>query len=394
MIQRNNGLSNYLIYSTIGVLFSEALFIRVGFDLKIFYAFIILNLSIVAYVTGLYLKRQHIYVLVSLFISGLIATLLGTNKFSVFLFQILGITLTSTYFFQFFKIYVGRSKELFELYCKFSYYICLIGVILFIVNFAAGKHDFRLKSIMLEPAHFCGVVLPSFYYYLKNFSGQKFRFFTVFAALILSFSSVGYLGIMVCLILLKRKFNIIKLSFFTGFAVLLGFVAYIVLPFVKLRVDDTFNALTTFQVENVNLSSYALISNLYVSINVFKHSPIWGNGLGSHEVSHSKYIGSLPGSDTFNDFITLNAADGNSLFIRALSDFGLIGIFAILYFIYKNYASGNSRYILSRAILVYFFYKLLREGHYFSPEMYFFVFIYYFNFTESIKEGGQFEKAI
>jgi hypothetical protein len=380
---RSTRLANYLIYSTVGILFSEALFMRVGFDLKIFYVFILINLGLVMYSKGLRLKRGHMFVLGYLFFSGICASFVGNSKLSVFLFQIVGITCTSVYFYQFFRINLGRTQSIFELYCKVSYYVCLIGIVLFAFNIAMGDYNFRLKSIMLEPAHFCGVILPAFYFYLKNFRTYKFRFFVVLASLILSLSSVGYLGIMVCLILIKKKFNLVKLSFFTGIAVILGFVAYITLPFVKLRVDDTFNALTTLEVENVNLSSYALISNLYVSLRVFYNSPIWGNGLGSHEVSHSKYIGSLPGSDTFEDFITLNAADGNSLFIRMLSDFGIIGILAVLFFIFKYYSGNKSRYILSRAILVYFFYKLLREGHYFSPEMYFFVFMFYFSFKES-----------
>lgn len=393
-MKQNTKLSSYLNYSTICMLFSEALFLRVGFDLKIFYAAIVINLGIVTYTRGIFLKRSHLYMLGFIFLSGLISGLVGMNKFSIFLFQIIGITLTSIYFFQFFRLNKGKTTELFILYSKFSFFMCLLGVALFVIHFALGEHDYRLKSIMLEPAHFCGIVLPAFYFYLKNFKSEKFKFSIVFLALILSFSSVGYLGIMACLVLMKRRFNLIKLSFYVGLAGFLGFVAYIALPFVKMRVDDTFSALSTFEVENVNLSSYALISNLYVSLEVFKHSPLWGNGLGSHEVSHSKYIGSLPGSDTFEELMNLNAADGNSLLIRVLSDFGLIGIAIIFVYIYKYYTPSDSKYIISRSILVYFFYKLLREGHYFSPEMYFFVVMFYFIYLETKTEILPSEKVI
>jgi O-antigen ligase len=132
------------------------------------------------------------------------------------------------------------------------------------------------------------------------------------------------------------------------------------------------------------LSTYALLSNFFITVKVFKESPFFGNGLGSHQISHSKYIDKLSGVEDFYNsyyerFIDLNAADANSLFLRIISEVGILGLVLVIYFLVKFYCNASNNYIISRSILIYILYKLFREGHYFSPEMYFFICIYYFN---------------
>jgi hypothetical protein len=189
---------------------------------------------------------------------------------------------------------------------------------------------------------------------------------------------VGYVGILICLLVYPKKINLLVNSIVVTVCLAIGIIIYNNVENFRLRVSDTYSSLTTFNVTDVNLSSYALISNFFVATKVFEESPVLGNGLGSHRLSHQKYIKQLKGSDTFNDYITFNSEDANSLFTRVLSDLGIAGLLIITYFIFKNYTSNEHLYIISRAILVYFFYKLFREGHYFSPEMYFFVFAYIF----------------
>jgi hypothetical protein len=105
-----------------------------------------------------------------------------------------------------------------------------------------------------------------------------------------------------------------------------------------------------------------------------------GSGLGSHEITHDKYLTDISGVEDFEGYSDLNSKDANSLLLRTLSDLGLFGFFLIIFFIIKNYYRGDNINLLflSRAILIYFFCKLIREGHYFSPEMYFFVFNFLF----------------
>ena len=125
------------------------------------------------------------------------------------------------------------------------------------------------------------------------------------------------------------------------------------------------------------------MSNFFVSSKSFASNPLLGNGIGSHSISRSKYLGNIEGIEIFEEIGMehLNAKDAGSLFSRLMSELGLLGIVGVIYFIWKFYVPTTknkltNNTIISRAILLYFFCKLLREGHYFSPEMYFFIYIY------------------
>lgn len=75
-----------------------------------------------------------------------------------------------------------------------------------------------------------------------------------------------------------------------------------------------------------------------------------------------------------------------------------IGILGVLFIIYLFISIKSYRYVrfnlnvndiaLNKAIikvsLIYIFLKLFREGHWFSPEMYFYVFIFFVEKNKSI----------
>jgi hypothetical protein len=157
-----------------------------------------------------------------------------------------------------------------------------------------------------------------------------------------------------------------------------------------MRIDDTLLAATTENVSGANLSTYALISNMIVTQQVLKESPLIGNGLGSHPLSHEKFMGDVPGIQSFVDMGTsdLNAADAASLTLRVLSELGLLGYIGVLAFLIYFHASGSGpRSAISNAILVHFFLKLLRGGQYFDPEQFFFIFVYILNHRQFKREA-------
>jgi len=376
----SKGLSRYLLFSTLFLIFSESLRVKSFIDLKFSYVIIIVNI-----ILFLFLKQKTQYpkkafwAILLIIILSLISFLKGNDTIVAILPQIIGISLSSFYFYNFFKFSPYSVDYIFDKYAKWSVVLAGIGIVIAVVHYLTGDFGYRLQSIFTEPAHFCGVMLPAFYYYLKNRDKNFYRLSIISFALILSLSSVGYLGMLVCLIIYRKKINILVNASVFFISIVLGVVIYLNVESFRLRIDDTLSSIGTFDVEDVNLSTYALVSNLYVATNVFKESPVIGNGIGSHQLSHKKYIYGLTGIDSFSeDFQSFNSEDANSLFIRILSDLGLIGIVLVITFIIMCYTKHDHFYVLSRAILVYFFYKLLREGHYFSPEMYFFVFAYFF----------------
>lgn len=134
-----------------------------------------------------------------------------------------------------------------------------------------------------------------------------------------------------------------------------------------MRIDDSASNLMVLRngkfEENTNLSSYVLLSNLYIAKQNFLEHPL-GSGIGSHHYMYvpqditktmrpPEYLKTL-GHDKDNSF------DANSLFTRLFSEFGWIGltfIFVSLVFLFKSLKTSN--YIL-HGLTIYFILKLFR----------------------------------
>jgi hypothetical protein len=166
----------------------------------------------------------------------------------------------------------------------------------------------------------------------------------------------------------------------------LGATLYIAFREVRLRVDDTLVALRESNVSGVNPSTYALISNMFVTERVFEEHPLLGNGMGSHILSNQRYIEDVPGQDLVEAAggdSGWNLQDASSLALRSISEMGLVGLFGILWFIqHFRVAGAGDRAAISSAILTVFFQKLLRNGGYSSPEQFFFVMVYALNYRQ------------
>jgi len=389
-------MRKYIIYSTLFSVFSEAFLINYIIDLKLFYLIVFLNLLLISFYFPIKFSKNMLLILSLIFGFGIITIVLGTNSFSRLISQFLGIFIISYYYYSFFENGGMSVDYYFKLYSQFAYYLSVIGLFVFFSNLLFYMEIIPVKSVMLEPAHYCTVVLPACYYWFKNRSKERglLKFFIIVLSIILSFSSLGILGILLGVFLVPRKINILKLILPTvagvaAFILLLNFV-----PSFSMRVKDTVDSFINRDLSNANLSSYALISNLFVATESFKHNPIIGGGLGSHVISHQRIISTVEGTDNFGDMIDLNAQDANSLFIRVVSELGLFGVFLVVGFIYKFYTVADEDYkIVSRSILIYFFCKLLREGHYFSPEMYFFIFAYWYNNKNFIAHSSRINLA-
>jgi hypothetical protein len=159
----------------------------------------------------------------------------------------------------------------------------------------------------------------------------------------------------------------------------LATLLYFTSDHLRLRVEDSFGGLTRGDLTGVNISTYTLLSNVYVTRRALEDCLLLGTGLGSYERVHERYIGTLPGVETFIGTMNFdgNAKDANSLLLRIATEFGIAGIAGLAYLLYRYRGSRMQPYAsISNAVLLYLFMKLFREGHYFSPEMYFFVWVY------------------
>ena len=323
-----------------------------------------------------------------------------------------GMFLGMTFYYHVLRYYQFNMMQIFNVYAKWSFYVCVIGLIQ-IISFRIGFQKgfdyswilnkwgavpggllgLRVNSIFSEPSTLAAVIAPAMYLSFYNllhkenlFINKKQSLLIIFIY-IMSSSSTGYLAILITLFLVTDSLKIRYFFVGTTASVLLFFVGYRYSEDFKYRVD-TSEALWLRQdygIENTNSSSFVLYNNWHVASTAFVDSPIFGTGLGSYSVAYEKH--SLTKSVLNYDF-EFNTSDGNSLFIRMLVETGLVGVVFLLLIIFrcfipKKTADKEFKYrIISHAILIMILVYFLRQGNYFLNAFPMFVMMYYYNWKQ------------
>jgi len=383
-------VKKYLLYSSVFAIFTEAFFFNFIIDWKLLYLIIIVNYFILAQTQKIRLNNFFLFLIGALFIHGLIVnTLIGVPP-NYMIAQLIGISIISIYYYNFIPLY--DKNDIIKVYVKLSLYAAIIGYIFYFLNI--NLNDGRLQSIFKEPAHYVIVVIPACFYFLKQ--KNYIAFATIFGTLILSNSSLGYIGC--ALMFIIPNLNLKRLAYFAASVpVILAtfYYVYTEYPFFQLRVNDTYESLNSVNSgkfnEYTNLSSYALLSNIFVAKENIKDHP-FGSGIGSHVYMHrSVYSKEMRPPEYLikQNLEKINSNDANSLFTRMMSELGILGFIAVILFLIKTLPVFNDkRFILSQGIFIYFLLKLFRDGHYFPPELFFFVWFFYFDFFRAEKNAA------
>jgi len=373
-------IKNYLLYSSVFAIFTESFFFNFIIDWKLLYLIILINYVLLLKIKKIKFNIYFVLLMLLFLVHGLIMySIIGITP-NYLISQLLGITIISTYYYNFIPVY--EKEQIITVYLKMSVWIAAIGIIFFFLNI--NVNDGRLQSIFKEPAHYAIAVVPACYYLLKT--KKHLSFAIVFGSLILSQSSIGYMGCALMFILPNISSKRIKYIVITiPVLVITFFVVYNNFSFLKLRVDDTVETLNA--VNNgkfkpyTNQSSYALLSNAYIANKNIQDHP-FGSGLGSHYHMHTQvYLKKMrppPYLVTLKSE-KINAPDAASLFLRLLSEMGIIGFILIVYLIFlssKSFTSNN--YYFAQGIVIYLLLKLFRDGHYFPPELFFFIWMVYY----------------
>lgn len=378
--------SKYILFSSVIAIFSEAIYFKFLIDWKLFYLIIIVNFYLLNRLKKITLDKNFFYLFLFLFFHGVCVSLLYGIPIKSLFSQLIGISVLATYYYNFVNHY--SKTELVKTYTDISFVVALIGYPLLLFGFT--NDGIRFQSIFTEPAHYAIVVLPACYYYFKE---KKYsRFLVLFGSLILSQSSIGYIGclLMICLPLINRKRILLFLSLLP-FLVLVSILVYQKNPRVNLRVTQTYESLKALKTGKfkyeTNVSTYALLSNMFVAKENFLDHPL-GTGLGSHHHMYTeKYYNKIrpPSYLITLEHDKINSQDAASLFLRLLSDLGIFGLLLILFFIFitiKLFGLNNLN--IEQGIAIYILLKLIRDGHYFPPEFYFFMFIFYLSIKDKI----------
>ena len=362
----------------IGSLFAGGLKVTVGVDLRLSYLFVVLALgSILLLFERPALPVRPLAWLWGWLLYSCLATLMVAPHLllAATLPQVIGIGFFASFFLIYFCNERTDAVRLFNLYVQAAVVVALLG--LPILLFTGLTQDvWRLRSIFAEPAHYATAMTPATAYALSRARAAPWRAAILGGAMLLTMSLTGFigLGLSLAFVIGRTWWSKLLLALF-GSLLLLG--AYLASPEIRMRIDDTAKVVSTADFAGVNLSTYALLSNLWVAWNAFLEHPMVGGGLGSHEFSHKRFIGSLGDLGELGEMIDQNKQDANSLLARTLSEQGLIGIFLAMFFMIRFYRAADPAYQpINAAILVAFILKLIRDGHYFTPEFFFMVCVY------------------
>lgn len=377
-------IKQYLLYSSIFAVFTEAFFFHFIIDLKLLYLIIILNYALVFLINKtIHINKYFLFVLVSLLIHALIVNIIIGIPPNYALAQITGISIIGVYYYNFIPLF--DFSDIKKIYLKLSLWAAIIAYPMYFLGISFNPQgDQRLCSIFTEPAHYAIVVIPACYYFLKT--KKYIPFLVIFITLIISSSSLGYLGIALIFILPNISYRrIVYLLISIPFVFLTFIFVYNEYTFFKLRVDDTIESLNAVNTgkfkEYTNLSSYALLSNIFIAHQNIQDHPL-GSGIGSHVYVHKniyfhrmsppKYLYVMKRADT-------NSNDANSLFTRIASEMGYLGMMAVLLFLwYSKKYFLNKNFYLSQGVIIYILLKLFRDGHYFPPEFFFFIWLIHY----------------
>jgi len=381
-------LDKYLIYSSIFALFTEDFNFHYLIDWKLFYLIMVINFVILLSKKQLFINKNLVVIILVLLAHGLLFFIIFKNPIGSLLAQILGISLSSIFYYSFIRSY--GANLVFHFYLKVAFWLAVLAIPMFILNINTFD-DYRLNGVLSEPAHYAAIMLPAVYVLLRD--KQYFKFTVVFLTIILSKSTVGYFGLLLILIL-----PLIKVKYFLKYAIITLVILFISGLYISsnwnntlfkkgendvmLRIKQTkmelFAIIDGKFKNNTNLSSYAFLSNSFITFQSFIPHP-FGTGLGSYKHQYDRYYPLMSPPDYLITlkFSKINKQDANSLFLRMLVDLGIFTFIFIGYFIHitiKIFKHDKS--IIQQGIFFYLIIKLIREGHYFPPELYFFLIIF------------------
>jgi hypothetical protein len=122
--------------------------------------------------------------------------------------------------------------------------------------------------------------------------------------------------------------------------------------------------------------------NFFITEQQFEQHPLIGGGLGSHEMTYDRFYETVPGVyGMYETFRGLGRMEANSLFLRTISEFGLVGLAFACWFLWHYWPRGGDaeQKAIACALLCYLLLKALRSGSYFGPEEFVFFTLYAVN---------------
>ena len=397
LIRRQFGLGEYIVLSTVASLFLQQRIAHGGADVFLGYPLVVLNTLMLAALNRLYIHARHFFVIAGIAVFSAVAAAIANTPLTAIVAQTLGISLMSVYYFSVLTGFNISLAEWMNIYSRFAFGVALFGVIFFpfqrfVEPITTAE---RLHSIFSEPSFFIYLTLPAVGWYFNQWLRTRCfgKDLLVFAAsYACADSSLGFMGLgFMFFFTFASRLSVWK----TAGLSILGIVAFGILLVLssnfRLRVFDTFFAISSSNLSSSNESTIAVLSNAYVTFRSFLDHPFIGVGIGGYQYQYQHYIVDLSIPKFFADQ-NINMFDASSLFLRVLAELGIIGLSLLVAFlVIGGRVRGRQHLEIRNAILPFFLVRMGRFGSYFSLELFFFVAIYLLNFIEyreQLKSAG------
>jgi len=370
-----------------------------------------------------FLPRWFLVPMIILFVTSLYAGL-TTDKLAFSMAkQMIGITFSAIAYYNLYRYTNFDVKKIFNIYLNIAIVVAAIGVVQEVMLLRGMIQYFnnvkrvslgfyRVYSIMGEPYFLAVALIPAVYYYLNSMIGVKtsrdfsnwWKLGVVLLCYLFTFSSAGIFGIGVMLLLILNNHGVFSPS--NGKFYLFILLALIVIPNtnmskvfslkeLEIRATDSYKAFTNGkplskdEAADLNSSTFALYSNYVIALESFSANPLTGSGLGTHEKTYDDYFGEKFGLAFKIMYGNFNAKDGNSLFIRMMSETGIIGLSMLLTFIFsfrisRKYVNDPELWpyvIFNQGVFVVFVIRLMRTGNYIGQGFFLFFFLYYLSYV-------------
>ncbi|MEY8240373.1 MAG: hypothetical protein RPT25_08505 [Cycloclasticus sp.] len=262
-------------------------------------------------------------------------------------------------------IYLVGVESFFKLYIKFAIFLAAFAVFQVISDligfpylndlirlYSENKNSsrsggiLRATSFASEPAVLGLYLLPVLVLSVFRLMGQSnlSQYISIknacliLSAILMTFSLLVYLYVgMICTYYMVKSKNFIALSI-GGVFLFAGVLGVNYSESINERVDE----LSRYEelIDSRQLSVFAIVSNLIVVKESMSTSPFMGTGAVSHGDKYDGLI-HLYVEDGYSG-IGLNRDDGASLYLRFLSEFGLIGLALYLFLLIKGGRGGKS----------------------------------------------------
>lgn len=363
-------------------------------------------------------ERWFLITLLILFTGSIIGSVKQDILGFGFIKQVIGITFSSAAYYAFIRFNNFNLQKVFDLYLRVAFWVAAFGIFeefakiaglgaLFSHNKTVKLGFHRVWSIMGEPYFLAVVLIPALFFYGAKFFGNRsyrdrgvlIKFGVILTGTLFTFSSAGFMAIGFMTIIIAWEKGLF--SFKKGRILLLPFLLIGVFSAYqymqknmyefRTKINQTIEAfnktkITPFMLDQMNSTTFALYSNFKIAQKSYSSSPFFGGGLGSHAKNYDKLFTTQFDPKYLERFGELNKYDANSLFIRLLSETGLLGLVLFFFFMFKFRLKRKhlevpelaNFVIINHGIFILFIVRLVRTGNYIGNGFFFFFFLYFF----------------